>query len=42
MIVPRSVSTQGFIDPDLDDFTQDGLLKSMQELQLRVIEDRWS
>ena len=41
MIVPRSVAKEGFIDPGLDDFTEEGYMKSTQEVQLRVIEDRW-
>ena len=41
MIVPRSVAKEGFIDPGLDDFVEEGLMKSFQEAQLRAIEDRW-
>ena len=40
-MVPRSVAKEGFIDAELDDFTEDGYMKRMQEVQLRVIEDRW-
>ena len=41
MIVARSVTQEGFVDAGLDDFTEDGYVKSMQELQLRIIDDQW-
>ena len=41
MIVPRSVAKEGFVDAELDDFLEEGYMRSSQEVQLRVIEDRW-
>ena len=29
------------MDAELDDFTEEGYMKHTQEVQLRVIEDRW-
>jgi len=41
LIVPRSVAKEGYLDPGLDDFTEEGYMKAMQDLQLKVIQDRW-
>lgn len=35
------MAKEGFVDFGLDDITEEGYLKSTQETQLRVIEDRW-
>ena len=40
-IVPRSEAEEGYMDADQDDWTEDGYFKRMQEIQLKVIEDRW-
>lgn len=39
--MPRSIAKEGYIDAGLDDFTEDGYMKSYQELKLRVIKDSW-
>jgi hypothetical protein len=41
-IVPRSVVKEGYMDAQQDDYTEDGYFKRMQEIQLNVIEDRWT
>jgi hypothetical protein len=43
MIVPRAVASEGFVDANIDDFTDDKheYLINMQEVQLRVIKDQW-
>ncbi|KAL2785991.1 hypothetical protein BJX66DRAFT_347061 [Aspergillus keveii] len=40
MITPASVAKEGFMDVDMDDYTE-GYLKKTQDVQLRIIEDRW-
>ena len=41
LIVPRSIAKEGYIDACLDDFVEDGIMKSFQDLQLKVIKQRW-
>ncbi|KAL4966597.1 putative short chain dehydrogenase/reductase [Aspergillus stella-maris] len=44
MITPRSVATEGFKDVGMDDFDgreEGGYFKKTQEVQLKIIEDRW-
>ncbi|KAL4945777.1 hypothetical protein BDV06DRAFT_219020 [Aspergillus oleicola] len=44
MITPRSVSKEGFKDVGMDDYDgneEGGYFQQTQEVQLRVIEDRW-
>lgn len=40
MIVPRSHTKEGYVDAGLDDFTE-GYMKDTQDLQLRIVQDRW-
>ncbi|KAE8310455.1 hypothetical protein BDV41DRAFT_590350 [Aspergillus transmontanensis] len=40
MITPASVAKEGFMDVDMDDYTE-GYFKKTQDVQLRIIEDRW-
>lgn len=42
LIVPRSIAKEGYIDAELDDFTEDGYMKSLQELQLRIVKNDWT
>lgn len=41
LIVPRSIAKEGYIDAELDDFTEQGYMKSLQELQLRIVRNQW-
>jgi hypothetical protein len=41
MIVPRSLAKEGYMDVGMDDFVEDGIFKSTQEAQLRIIKDHW-
>ena len=41
MIVPRSIAKEGFMDFDMDDYTEEGYLKKTQETQLHIIKDEW-
>lgn len=40
-IVPRSVVKEGWMDAQQDDYTEKTYFERMQEIQLRVIEERW-
>lgn len=40
MITPASVAKEGFMDIDMDDYTE-GYFKRTQDVQLRIIEDQW-
>lgn len=41
MVTPRSVAKEGFKDVGMDDHTEDGYFKKTQEVQLRIIGDKW-
>ena len=40
-IVPRSEVKEGYMDAQQDDYTEDEYFMRMQDIQLRVIEDKW-
>lgn len=45
MITPRSLSEEGFMDIDREDFKdtpEDEYLKAVQVSQLDIIEDKWT
>lgn len=41
MVTPRSVAKEGFMDVGMDDHTEDGYFKKTQQVQLRIIGDKW-
>lgn len=41
MITPRSVAKEGFMDVGSDDHVDEGYMKRTQEVQLKIIEDKW-
>ncbi|KAK1142946.1 hypothetical protein N8T08_007187 [Aspergillus melleus] len=41
MTTPKSVAKEGYKDVDMDDHIDEGYFKRTQEVQLKIIEDRW-
>ncbi|KAJ5690699.1 hypothetical protein N7462_005091 [Penicillium macrosclerotiorum] len=41
MVTPQSVAKEGFMDVGMDDHIEDGYFQRTQEVQLRIIEDKW-
>ncbi|KAI9046036.1 short chain dehydrogenase/ reductase [Aspergillus affinis] len=41
MITPKSVAKEGYKDVDMDDHIDEGYFKRTQEVQLKIIGDRW-
>jgi hypothetical protein len=41
MVTPRSVAKEGYKDVGMDDHIEDGYMKRTQDVQLKIIEDKW-